>query len=130
MSDPWVDGFSVTTPSVREAMFGARDLVIRGTHILGADRGRVHDVASIPAVREFFERCLIFPPPPLADYRRWYPHLHAMNFVETDAATPSGGVLEWEYASELAAAARSIRAIVAMLKNCERRKWCLQVWWE
>ncbi len=131
MSDGWTHSFSATDPAVREAMFGARALEIGGVATLGADRGWVHDVPALPGVRRFFEGLLAAAPPPLDDYRRWYPHLHSMEFCTVDdAQVPEDGPLGWKYASELAVAARAIRAMIAVLHNAARRGWVVQIWWE
>ena len=131
MSDGWTHGFSATDPGVREAMFGARVLEIGGVATLGADRGWVHDLPALREVRRFFEGLLTAAPPPVDEYRRWYPHLHAMEFCTVeDARVPEDGSLGWQYASELATAARAIRAMIALLQNCERRRWVVQIWWE
>lgn len=128
MREGWIHGLSVTSPMVREALFGAETLVVDGIEIFAPDRAWVHATASLPAVRRFLEGLLHTAPPPLDEYQRWYPHLHAMRFSLSDeAAVPAEGPLAWDYAGALADAARAIRAMVSMLKRCEKRGWCVRV---
>ena len=128
MTDGWVQPFSSTAPGVRDALFGSKRLDVGGVPTLGADRCWVHDLAALARARRFFEALVELSPPPLEQYRRWYPHLHAMRFAMGDnEKVPADGPLAWEYATELAAARRAITRVVSMLKNCERRGWCVQV---
>jgi hypothetical protein len=128
LRDGWVHAFSVKTPAVREALYASKALHVDDVPVLGADRLWVHSVSDLPRIRGFFEALLLRPPPPIEDYRDWYPHLHAMEFSMDDTrAVPDPGPLAWQYARELASAARAIASVVRMLRDCERRRFCVQV---
>lgn len=128
LRDGWVHSFSVGTPAVREALFASKPLCVDEVPVLGAERLWAHAVSDLARIREFFAALLLRPPPPIEEYRGWYPHLHAMAFAVDDArAVPEPGPLAWEYACELARASRAIASLVRMLGDCERRRLCVQV---
>jgi len=129
LSDGWLHNFSAATADVREALFGARPLLIDGIAVLGGPRTCVHDVADLPRIRGFFEAILQERPPDLDAFRRWYLHLNADRFSLSAEphATPAPGPLAWELATSLATARHDIESMVRMFRNGERRRWCVQV---
>ncbi len=131
MTVGWIAGFCATTPRAREALFGGGPLMVDGIPTIGQDRAWVLDTTAVGATRQLLEELVRKPPPPLDEYRVWYPHLNAMSFtMDESRAVPNDGRLAWEYAHTLTTAARAIASLIAMLRTCEQKKLCVQVVYE
>jgi hypothetical protein len=116
--DGWIPEFRASTPSVREALFGAGPLLVDGRPTLGQERAWVLDVAAATTTRRLIEDLLTRVPPPLEEYRTWYRHLHALEFtMNADRPVPDDGPLAWDYARSLTQAAREATSMASMLRT-------------